>query len=74
MALNVTTIQAAAKAAVEAEYVFFDNSAGQTDAQVGASLGDLIASIVPVIINAIKDDADLTGVTSGSDTVVGGVD
>lgn len=74
MALVVATIQAAAKAAVEAEFPNFDNSAGQTEAQIGASMGDLIASIVPSIINAIKDDADLTGVTAGTDTVAGGID
>lgn len=74
MALVVATIQAAAKAAVVADFPNFDNSAGQTPAQIADNMGDLIASMVPAIINAIKNDADLTDVTAGSDTVIGGVD
>lgn len=41
-----------------------------------AGLAKAIAAAVPIIIKAIKDDADVnvTGVTKGTDTVTGGID
>ena len=73
MALNVSQVTADAKAAVEAEFPNFDNSAGQSESQVGASMGDLISVIVPVILNAIINDAEIlvTDVEAGGDTAPG---
>ena len=76
MALDPDQIQQDAAAAVDAafEEKFGGGTTPKDPDAVRAAVAEVIASLVPVVINAIKNDADLTGVTEGTDTVAGGVD
>ena len=77
MALNAATIKAAVRADVRAEFLAqFGISVPppETESDIADAMADVIAIVVDEIIAAMKNDADLTGVTSGSDTVAGGVD
>lgn len=76
MALNAVTIRAAVEAAVAAEFPnqFPEGSPPDTTTAISDAMAALFGEASDVIIAAIKTDADLTGVTSGSDTVAGGVD
>ena len=71
MAINVTTIQANAKAALKTAMSL---AYGEPEAAYDEFAGILADNIVPAILDEIKDNADLTGVTAGTDTVAGGVD
>ena len=70
MAITVATVQAAVKAALKTAMA---TAYGQPEATYDQFAGILADNIVPAILNEIKNNADLTGVTAGSDTVVGGV-
>ncbi len=76
MALNAATIRAAVEAAVAAEFPnqFPEVDPPDTTTDIADALAALFGEMSDVIIAAMKTDADLTGVTSGSDTVAGGVD
>jgi len=71
MAINVTTttatVKAALKTAMAAAY-------GSPEATYDEFAGIMADAVVPAILNEIKTNADLVGVTAGSDTVPGGVD
>lgn len=76
MSLNAATIESAVAVTVKAEFIteFGGASPPATEDAIATAIANVIAKVVPDIIAAIKTDADLTGVTSGSDTVLGGVD
>lgn len=75
MALNATTIEATVKSAVKAQFLTSFGDPPPTSAEdIADAMAEVIAQVVPGIIAAVKSDADLTGVTAGSDTVSGGVD
>jgi hypothetical protein len=69
MAIDVSgtkaTIKAGLKTALATEF-------GLSEATYDA-FADIIADAIGTALTHIKDDADVTGVTSGSDTVAGGV-
>lgn len=71
MAITVSTIQSNVKAALKTA---MNVAYGEPEAAYDEFAGILADAIVPAILDEVKDNADLTGVTSGSDTVVGGVD
>lgn len=71
MAINVTQIQADVKAAIKTA---MSTAYGEAESVYDEFAGILSDAVVPAILNEIKDNADLTGVTEGSDTVAGGVD
>ena len=71
MAISASTAETAAAAAVKAELIVKFPTA--TVSGLG-DLADAIAKAASVAVQHVKDDADLTGVTSGGDTVAGGVD
>ena len=74
MAIDVATAKAAAIAAVKAQ-LDIDFATAAPDADTGLQfLADAIGEAIEVALDEIKDNADLTGVTSGGDTVAGGVD
>lgn len=70
MAITVATIQSAVRDSIKAA---MDTAYGGGEAKYDEFAGIMSDAIVPAILNEIKDNADLTGVTSGSDTVIGGV-
>lgn len=71
MALSVSDIKATVKTDVKAKLV--DNFP-DADAAAMEKMAEGIAECVDGIIEAIKTSADLTGVTVGVGTVVGGID
>lgn len=74
MALNSTTIQADCKTVVKAAFQsYFDSNPPTTSAAIADAMADVIVALIPTLVTAIKNTADVTGVTAGSDTVAGGV-
>ena len=72
MALDSTTIRAACKAAVLAAFDAFNAlPSGADTATIQDVVADVMTALVPVLVAAIKETADLHGVSSGSDTVAG---
>ncbi len=78
MALNAATITTAVTSALKTAYntelINGTFSDPPTDTEIEDAMAAFVAAVVTPIIDAIKTDADLTGVTAGSDTVAGGVD
>ena len=74
MAIDVAATKAAAIVAMKAQFdIEFAEPAATSDAGL-QSLANAIAEGIEIALQEIKDNADLTGVTSGGDTVAGGVD
>ena len=71
MAIDITTTRATAKAALKTG---MSTAFGESEATYDTVAGVFVDAIVQAVLDEIKDNADLTGVTSGSDTVTGGVD
>ncbi len=72
MALDITRLENAIAAAVEAQMdIVFDEAADGVNSGFATALSVALAT---AIIDEIKNNADLTDVTSGGDTVAGGVD
>ena len=71
MAINVTAVKATAKAALKTAMAL---ELGEPESTYDTVAGLFTDSVVDAILTEIKVNADLTGVTAGGDTVVGGVD
>jgi hypothetical protein len=71
MAIDVATVQANVKAALKAA---MSAAYGEPESAYDELAGILADNIVPAILGEIKNNADVVGVTSGTETVVGGVD
>ena len=71
MAINITAVKATAKAALKTA---MSTEFGESEATYDTVAGVFTESVIDAILNEIKDNADLTDVTAGSDTVAGGVD
>ena len=70
MASNVAGTNATVKAAIKTAMA---SAYGEPEATYDEFAGILADAISDSILNEIKDNADLTDVTSGSETVSGGV-
>lgn len=70
MAIDVAGTKAAIKAQLKTDLAA---STGLTEAQY-EDFAEAVASGIAAALQHVKDDADLTGVSSGGDTVLGGVD
>ena len=71
MAINVATVQANVRAGLKTA---FAAEFGEAESFYDTIAGIFSDEIVVAILDEVKDNADVVGVTSGSDTVVGGVD
>ena len=71
MAIDVTATTAASRAAIKTAMAA---AYGEAESVYDEFAGILADNVVKVVLDEIKDNADVTGVTSGSDTVAGGVD
>ena len=71
MAIDIAAVKATAKAALKTS---MSSALGEPEATYDQVAGLFTESVIDAILTEIKDNADLTGVTSGSDTVAGGVD
>ncbi len=71
MAINVSGTNATVKAAIKTAMA---TAYGEAESVYDEFAGILADAIATPILDEIKDNADLTGVTSGGDTVAGGVD
>jgi hypothetical protein len=67
-------VESAVKAALISELVPPKDPSKETLETAMAGLAKAIAAAVPIIIKAIKEEADVTGVTAGDDKVTGGID
>ena len=70
MAINVDTAKASIKAAIKTQAV---SLWGHTEPDYD-DFATLLSDAIGLALQTIKDTADVTGVTSGSETVSGGVD
>lgn len=61
--------------AIEAEFVsqFGGGSPPTTEAAISTAMANVIAVAIKLALTEVKDNADVTGVSSGGDTVAGGV-
>ncbi len=71
MAIDIAAVKVTAKAALKTAMAA---ELGEPEATYDAVAGLFTDSVIDAILTEIKDNADLTGVTSGSDTVAEGVD
>lgn len=77
MAINSTQLRSDIKDHIKqsmSDYV--NNVAGEqvSTPEDYADIADVFAGAIILVAQHIKDNADVTGVTAGSDTVTGGVD
>lgn len=75
MALNATDTKEAIVAAVEVAFAekFPEEDTPDTTEAIATAMGEVIAEVVDAIFAALTDDAEISGVTSGGDTVGPGV-
>ena len=70
MAINIIKVQSDVRTAIKTA---MSVAYGEPEPNYDAFAGVLADSIVPAILNEIKNNADDTGITAGSDTIGGGV-
>lgn len=75
MAITTTPTQAM-KDAIDAEFVaqFGGGSPPSTEAAISAAMAEVLAKVIELTLTEVKNNADVVGVSSGGDTVAGGVD
>ena len=71
-----TTPTAAMKTAIKDAFVaqFGGGSPPTTEAAIATAMAEVIAVAIQKALEEVKNNADVTGVTTGSSTVSGGVD
>ena len=70
MAIDVSGTKAAIKAQLKTDFAALS---GLTEATYD-DVSEILSTAIAAALQHIKDDADVTGVSSGGDTVAGGVD